>query len=113
MKKNDSEAGKAGIVGLLVLAALTVVGFGLYSYAVNIRNEALSRELEVAATYESLQVEHSNMVSTVYEQVGIANLKSDKMNQLIGDAISGRYGDDGFKGGTFAAAAIPTGSSTR
>ncbi|HXV26525.1 MAG TPA: hypothetical protein VD862_00640 [Candidatus Paceibacterota bacterium] len=102
--RTNERGGAALFVVLAIAAAFVVFGVALYGYAVSIRNAALDRELQLVAQYKVNQTELSSYVSTFYEQVGVANLKSAKVDEVIRGALQGRFGDDGFQGGSLFAA---------
>lgn len=102
---NKSRLVKLAVVGG-ILGVLAIGGFGLYAYARDIRNQALQREAGLVATYKLNQTELTSYSTTFMEQVGIAGAKSDRISQVIQDAVTGRYGDQGFKGGQVAAAIV-------
>ncbi len=83
--------GKGLLITLGVIAALVVGAFSLYGYVNNMRNEGIRMETTLNAQYLDNQNELSSFKSSFYEQVGVANLKSDKMDQIITDAVKGRY----------------------
>jgi hypothetical protein len=97
MKKN--EHGGAGLIVLVVLAAMVaVMAFtvaGAYGYVNGLRSEGVEREAQLTTQYLSNQNYLSAYVSGFYEQVGVANLKSEKMDQILLDAVKGRYEDNG------------------
>ncbi len=78
------------IVGAIV-AALFLSAIGLYSYANGLQTEGVARETELNAQYLDNQNELSTYISKFYETIGVANLKSDKMDQILTDAVKGRY----------------------
>lgn len=83
----------AGVIALVMLVA----GFSIYGRANDIRDTAISMEQQLSKDYEDNQNFLSNYVSTIYEMAGIADKKSDKLDTILKDAVSGRYGEDGFK----------------
>lgn len=78
------------IVGA-ILGALILGAIGLYGYANGLQQEAVARETELNAQYLDNQNELSTYISKFYETIGVANLKSDKMDQILLDAVKGRY----------------------
>jgi hypothetical protein len=88
--------GKGLIITIVILGVILVGFFSLYGYTNNLRSQSLDWETQLNAKYLSNQNFLSGYISTFYEQVGIANLKSDKMDQIILDAVKGRYGNTGF-----------------
>jgi hypothetical protein len=78
------------IVGLLV-GGLFVAGIGCFVYINNVDKEGVAIETSLNAEYLDCQNYLSAYVSKFYETVGVANLKSDKMDTIITDAVKGRY----------------------
>ena len=85
----------------LVFIALAAVGlfsaFGFYGFVNSTRTEGIQYETAISAQYQVNQNELSTYVVSIKEQVGIANLKSAKIDTILRHAVEGRYGDDGFK----------------
>jgi hypothetical protein len=105
MKK---DAGSTKVI-LVVLAAffgaIIFAGLGIYGYINGIRTEGIDYETRLNAQYLDNQNILSEFISGFYEQLGLANLKSEKMDKIITDAVVGRYGEKGFSsGGAFIAA---------
>lgn len=86
------------MVTLVVLGGLVLAGLGLYKYAVSIRNQALAWETDLNAVVRVEMSERATYENTFYEQTGLANLKSEKMDAIIRNAIEGRYGDNPNQG---------------
>jgi len=80
------------ITGIIAAAVLACV-LGFYGYYNGLNTERVDQETTLSASYQSNQVELDNYVKTIKEAVGIANVKSDKIDQILRDAVSGRYGD--------------------
>lgn len=78
------------VVGGIMLA-LTLGVFSIYNMFNTIQMEGVDRETALTAQYLDNQNELSSYVSGFYEQIGVANLKSDKMDQILLDAVKGRY----------------------
>lgn len=96
--KGKNERGVLGlglIVGLCLLAGVVVVGLSFYGYLNGLRSEGVRRETQLSAQYLSNQNYLSSYVSGFYEQLGVAGLKSDKMDQILLDAVKGRYEKNG------------------
>lgn len=106
----------SGVVGLsisltvvLVLAGMLVVGgLWFYGYVNSLRTEGINRETQLSAQYQSNQNYLSAYISGFYEQLGVANLKSEKLDQILTDAVKGRYeAGGGFSAdGAFFAAVV-------
>lgn len=86
------------VVAMVVLGALGAGLLSLYGFVNSVRNEGVGLETQLNAQYLANQNELSTFVSSFYEQVGVANLKSEKMDQIITDAVKGRYEGDGGGG---------------
>lgn len=101
--------GKGCLITLIVLGVLVVIGLGsifsFYSYTNSLRNQMIAYETQLTAQYLSNQNYLSEFISGFYESIGVANLKSDKMDKILTDAVKGRYGEKGFsaQGGFFSA----------
>lgn len=93
-----AKSGKIGVGGLIALAlvaALVIGGFSLYSFVNSLRSESVARENALNAQYLSNQNYLSAYVSGFYEQLGVAGAKSDKLDQILSDAVKGRYESSG------------------
>lgn len=102
---------KTLIIAGIIAAALLACVLGFYGYFNGLNTDRVDQETTLSASYQSNQVELDNYVKTIKEAVGIANVKSDKLDQILRDAVSGRYGDtkDGVRngqGGAFMSAIV-------
>ena len=82
---------KGLLITLGVIGALVFGAFSLYGTVNSMRNEGIRMETSLNAQYLDNQNELSSFKSSFYEQVGVANLKSDKLDQILEDAVKGRY----------------------
>ena len=82
-------------LGVAVL--FVVIGLG---YVNSIRNSGIEYETRLSAQYLDNQ---NNLSAYIAEQLGVADRKSDKLDQILADAVKGRYEDAGGfgKGGGF------------
>lgn len=87
--------GVAAIVAIGLVAALVVGGISFYGYVNALRTESVQRENALNAQYLSNQNYLSAYISGFYEQLGVANLKSDKLDQILSDSVKGRYESSG------------------
>lgn len=80
-----------GIVlgGIALVAVLLVVL--LFSKFNGINNEGVKKETTLSAQYSDNQNELSAQTLKIKESLGIADIKSDKMDQILKDAVQGRY----------------------
>ena len=108
MMRSHSEKGVAGWIVLVVLAAIIGSGLVFYGYINGLRSESVKREAQLSAQYQSNQNYLSTYISGFYEQIGVANLKSEKMDQILSDAVKGRYEKSGgfSQGGGFFSAIL-------
>lgn len=84
------------VLAVVVLGGIVVGGVMLYAYINGVRNELVTQETALNAQYQDNQNELANYETSFYEQAGLANLKSEKMDKIISDAVKGRYeGKDG------------------
>jgi len=102
---------KTLIITGIIAAALLACVLGFYGYYNGLNTERVDQETTLSASYQSNQLELDTYVKTIKEAVGIANVKSDKLDQILRDAVSGRYGDtkDGVRngqGGAFMSAIV-------
>jgi hypothetical protein len=79
------------IIGIGIVAVIVLALFGVYSKYNSLQMTAADYETQLNAQYLDNQNELSTYISKFYESVGIANLKSDKMDQILTDAVKGRY----------------------
>jgi hypothetical protein len=74
------------IIGVVVLSLLMFIG-----YRTSVKNELVDRGTQLSAEYQSNQNELDTYVKTIKEQLGVANVKSDRLDTILKDAVSGRY----------------------
>lgn len=98
---------KATLITLGAVFGVLFLGVcSAYGYVNSVRNEGIGRETQLSAQYTSNQNYLSSYISGFYEQVGVANLKSEKMDQILTDAVKGRYEDGGMNVGSSIFTAI-------
>lgn len=90
--------GKLIVIGTLV--ALFVGSLGLYGFVNEVRNTGIGHEKQLTAQYLDNQNYLSAYVSGFYEQLGVANLKSERLDTILLNAVKGRYDDGGFSVGS-------------
>lgn len=89
-----------GLVGLIVL-------IWLFASFNGTQKDMVKREQALSAQYQDNQNELSKLVLSVREMLGVATTANDKLNEVLTDAIKGRYeGDTGANptGGAFFSA---------
>ncbi|MDX1535813.1 MAG: hypothetical protein R3346_03575 [Candidatus Spechtbacterales bacterium] len=81
----------------VVLVGVLVVILSLYGWVNGVRNTAISFERQLTSQYLSNQNNLSAYISGFYEQVSVAETQSDVLNDILLDAVKGRY--DSEQGG--------------
>jgi hypothetical protein len=79
---------------IILIAVVAVLAIGTISFFCSLsssQKEGNHMEQELSAKYQGAQLELDTYVKKIKESVGIANLKSDKLDQVISDAVKGRY----------------------
>lgn len=79
------------LIGVGVLLILVIVLFSTFN---GIRNTGVDKETALSAQYLDNQNELSTYISKFYEQIGIADRKSEQLNRILEDAVKGRYDND-------------------
>lgn len=104
MKNQNGGISRGLIIGLAPVVVLVAAGLYFYGYLNGLRTESVNRENQLNAQYVSNQNFLSTYISGFYEQLGVANLKSEKMDKILTDAVKGRYEGSGVaKGAMFSA----------
>lgn len=75
-----------GAVGIMILVTLLV-----YSMFNGIVKDGVKRETALSAAYLDNQNELSKFISGFHEQFGIAEAKSEKLDEILSNAVKGRY----------------------
>ncbi len=93
------QIGKKIVISLGIIVVALIVVFGFYGYVNSLRTEGVNLETALSAQYQSNQNFLSAYISGFYEQLGLANAKSEKMDQILTDAVKGRYEGNGAESG--------------
>jgi len=101
MKIGNMNIGKGLIAAGISVGVVLILVLGLYGKFNGINKDGVKRETALSAQYQDNQNELSKFQSGFYEMLGVADAKSAKMDQILSDAVKGRYD----KGST----AAPTG----
>ena len=99
---------KGLLIGGAILVALVIGIVSIFGYVNGLQKTGVQYETALNAQYLDNQNELSSYKASFYEQIGVANLKSDKMDQILEDAVKGRYEgkmDPGTSGSLFSAIA--------
>lgn len=92
----------AGVIALV----LGFLGLSVLSYANGLRNEGIQRETQLRAQYLSNQNYLSAFISGFYEQISVATAAGDALDEILLDAVKGRYDEGGFEVGSSIFTAI-------
>ena len=99
MKETQSDPGLHLSTGLVVLVAiigcLLLSGMWTYGWVNGLRTEGINQETALNAQYLSNQNYLSSYISGFYEQFGIVQYKSDKLDQILTDYAKGRSSGGG------------------
>lgn len=79
------------IIAMVVFGAILFIGLNLWGYANGLWNTMVGYETTLNASYKSNQNYLSAYESGFYETIGVANLKSAKLDKILTDAVKGRY----------------------
>jgi len=82
---------KGLIIGLVVAGVIGFGGISVYTKVNSEYNAGMSMETRLSEQYQRNQAQLDASTKKIVESVGIANLKSEKMRQIISDAVKGRY----------------------
>jgi hypothetical protein len=82
---------KSLIVTLAVLGGLVLAAFGAIGYYNSVQTVGVQKEQALNAQTDSERAWLGSYVSGLYESVGVANLKSQQMDTILKDAVTGRY----------------------
>lgn len=81
------------IVGVLALVVI-IIGGSFYGTVNNLRNAGIAKEAQLVAEYKNNQNILSTYIVTFNETLGIADRQSEKLNDILLDAVKGRYDND-------------------
>lgn len=101
--ETGSSKGIAMIVGVVVLVIAALSIFGFYN---GVRNEGIQQENTLEQQYQTNQNELSKITLTVKETIGIADKGNTQIDEIIKNAVQGRYDgamDAGTGGAMFSA----------
>ncbi len=82
---------KGLIIGLVALGILGYGGISVYTTINSEYNAGMTMETQLSEQYQKNQNQLDVTTKKIIESVGVANLKSQKMSQIISDAVKGRY----------------------
>jgi hypothetical protein len=82
---------KSTIILIAIVAVIALVTISFFGSLSSSQKEGNHMEQELSAQFQGAQLELDTYVKKIKESVGIANLKSDKLDLVISDAVKGRY----------------------
>src|SRR3989344_8051173 len=88
---------KWALVTLGVLALLLLImSLGCFNYLNGTRDDGINYETGLTAQYLSNQNYLSAYISGFYEKVSVQEAQSKALNEILTDAVKGRYEDGGY-----------------
>ena len=82
---------KLVLIGGAVSVVLIILAISLVGSYNSAQSTGIQKEAEIVSLNNGATIYLNQYAAGLYEQVGIANLKSDKIDQIISDAVKGRY----------------------
>jgi len=92
--KNLTSKTKKLIIGSALVVVLFLIAAISYGNVNNINTEGVRMETSLNAQYKDNQNELSSYILKFNESLGIADRQSNKLNEIITDAVKGRYDND-------------------
>lgn len=84
-----------GIIGGLIAVGILVFTItGITSY-VNVRNTGNDLELGLTEQFKRVQINYGQFRLKIHDELGIAREKRDAIDKILGDAVAGRYNQQG------------------
>lgn len=82
-----------GVVAFMFISTVVVVGVVYVSFN-NVQKDMVKKETALSAQYSDNQNALSSYVSTITESLGLADRASEALNEVLADAVKGRYEGD-------------------
>lgn len=104
MNLTPAQKRMAIIGGITAVVALFIIW--IFSAAVGAKNDGIDKATALSAQYRDNQNYLSSYIAGFYEQTGVAKVKADKLNDILVEAVKGRYDgkmDPGTGGSLFSA----------
>lgn len=83
----------------IVAVVLVLIAY-VYPTINSVRDEGITKETQLSASYQDAQNYLSAFISGFYEQVSVLNAQSDVVDEILTDAVKGRYDEGGFSVGS-------------
>lgn len=84
-----------GVTLVAVFTIIAILGTSLFGQYNSARSGVITRENALVAQYEANQAVLSGYVLKFNETLGIADRQSARLNEILLDAVKGRYDNDG------------------
>lgn len=84
---------KWGVIGGVILLVLILI-LSIYGTINSARGGAITRENAIVAQYGDNKAELSKNILIINETLGIADRQSEVLNEILADAVTGRYDGD-------------------
>lgn len=88
------------VIGAIITVIALIVGISVFSSVNNARNGVITREQALITQYQDNQNELSAYILKFNETLGIADRQNDALNEVLLNAVKGRYDNDGLQPGT-------------
>lgn len=105
MSANETGSSK-NITVIAVIVVLVIAVVALFGFYNSVRNEGIAKENQLEQQYQTNQNELSKITLIVKETIGIADKGNSQIDEIIKNAVQGRYDgamDAGTGGAMFSA----------
>ena len=87
---NTPAKAALAVVGAILVLVLVVGGtlFGMFN---SVQKDGTAREAALNVQYLDNQNELSSYIATIKETLGVADRKTDKLDEILSEAVKGRY----------------------
>ena len=89
--------GIVAIVFAVLIGFCVIIGGSIWMIYGHYNNLAVTQEIKIKANFKDLQNVKSNYTMKVREMAQVPDMYADKLKEVVGAAIEGRYGKDGSK----------------
>lgn len=91
MSASSTGPSKALLTTIVGFVVLVILAFSVFGYINTVRNEGIKQENALEAQYRANQNELSTYVLQFKESLGVAGAGADKLEEILTEAIKGRY----------------------
>lgn len=86
-----SAVKKPVVIWVAIAVVVIIAGLSLFSTINSLRDQGIKRENALEAQYQDNQNELSTYILKIKEILGVADRGANKLDQILSDAIKGRY----------------------